>query len=262
MAKITLNYKSKSVYKFVTLTFFFPTDDEILMESHSNYKTMYFLSHYSGTADALESYIQFRLNSIEKDLVIVLIGGDNAFYLDRPELFSNYSEFIYEIVELSRNYFPMLSTKKEDTIIAGASMGGWGAIFNGIKYNNIFGSIAAFSPFVDPCAAAKHRVFPKELMESFFGPLDSYKNSQIDLLYLIRQANENNTLPKMYMCCGTEDAIIGKECLEFIKLLANEGISFKYDITKGEHTMMYWNEMLPIAIENCLEKRVQDVREN
>ena len=40
--------------------------------------------------------------------------------------------------------FP-LSHRKEDTFIAGLSMGGYGAIVNGLKYYNTFGFIAGLS---------------------------------------------------------------------------------------------------------------------
>ena len=57
----------------------------------------------------------------------------------------NYSEFIgKELVKITRRMFP-LSYKKEDTCIAGLSMGGYGAIRNGLKYHDTFGYIAGLS---------------------------------------------------------------------------------------------------------------------
>ena len=67
------------------------------------------------------------------------------FYMDHPNANENYSEFIgKELVKITRRMFP-LSHKKEDTFIAGLSMGGYGAIRNGLKYHDTFGYIAGLS---------------------------------------------------------------------------------------------------------------------
>lgn len=52
------------------------------------------------------------------------------------------------MVELTRRLLP-LSTRREDTYIAGISMGGYGALYNGLKYKETFGKIAAMSPAAD-----------------------------------------------------------------------------------------------------------------
>lgn len=50
-----------------------------------------------------------------------------------PNGSDNYGDFIgRELVELTRKIFP-LSHKREDTFIGGLSMGGYGAIPNGIE---------------------------------------------------------------------------------------------------------------------------------
>lgn len=60
-------------------------------------------------------------------------SGDNAFYIDQPKMNNNYGEFIgRELVELTRKMFP-LSDKREDTYIGGLSMGGYGALRNGLN---------------------------------------------------------------------------------------------------------------------------------
>ena len=54
-----------------------------------------------------------------------------------------------ELVEMTRKMFP-LSEKREDTYIGGISMGGYGALYNGMKYRDTFSKVAAFSPACDP----------------------------------------------------------------------------------------------------------------
>lgn len=76
---------------------------------------------------------------------MVMPSGDNAFYVDQPKGHNNYGEYIgQELVRLTRKMFP-LSRKREDTFIGGLSMGGYGALRNGLKYSDTFGAVIALS---------------------------------------------------------------------------------------------------------------------
>lgn len=62
-----------------------------------------------------------------------------------------YSTYVgKELVEVTRKLFP-LSHRREDTYIAGISMGGYGALYNGMRYRHTFSKVAAISPASDPC---------------------------------------------------------------------------------------------------------------
>ena len=72
-------------------------------------------------------------------------SGENKFYVNNEYTCERFSDFIgEELVEVTRKMFH-LSDKKEDTYIAGLSMGGYGAIVNGFKFNNTFGYVAGLS---------------------------------------------------------------------------------------------------------------------
>ena len=55
----------------------------------------------------------------------------------------NYPLELGDIIEI--RYLQSKQEKKEDTFIAGLSMGGYGAIRNGLKYHDTFGYIAGLS---------------------------------------------------------------------------------------------------------------------
>ena len=57
-------------------------------------------------------------------IAIVMIDGDNSFYVDDEQRNAYYSRYVgEEIVEVTRKLLP-LSHRREDTFIAGISMGG------------------------------------------------------------------------------------------------------------------------------------------
>ena len=58
-----------------------------------------------------------------KNLVVIMPCGENKFYLDNPRLGDMFGEFVgKELVAFTRKLLP-LSNKREDTFIAGLSMG-------------------------------------------------------------------------------------------------------------------------------------------
>ncbi len=82
-----------------------------------------------------------------KNLAVVMpVTGENAFYVDQPSIGAMHGQFIgEELVEITRKMFP-LSRKKEKTPLSEAlSMGGFGALRNGMKYHDTFGAVICLS---------------------------------------------------------------------------------------------------------------------
>lgn len=80
-----------------------------------------------------------------ENLAVVMPAGENAFYVDQPSIGAMHGQFIgEELVEITRKMFP-LSRKREDTFIGGLSMGGFGALRNGLKYHDTFGAVICLS---------------------------------------------------------------------------------------------------------------------
>ena len=77
------------------------------------------------------------------------------YYVESLLPFNDYGAFVgEELPRIMRAMFP-LSQKREDTFIAGLSMGGFGALRNGFKYSDTFSRIAALSSaltVLDPSA--------------------------------------------------------------------------------------------------------------
>ena len=109
------------------------------------FPTMYLLHGFSGNhMDWLYNGHIMELAAMRR-IAFVMPNGENSFYLDNPRSDQAYSEFIgKELVDVTRRLFP-LSHKREETYIGGLSMGGFGALRNGLYYNDVFGAAAALS---------------------------------------------------------------------------------------------------------------------
>lgn len=144
-----VNFFSKALMRPVTMNVILPVDKvffgEETEEENKPFKTLYLLHGVMGNYTDWVTGTCIKRWAEEKNLAVVMPSGANMFYMDHPNANENYSEFIgKELVKITRRMFP-LSHKKEDTFIAGLSMGGYGAIRNGLKYHDTFGYIAGLS---------------------------------------------------------------------------------------------------------------------
>ena len=134
MAIIEVNFISQCLMRTVTFNAIIPADKfgPQAAAQQKPFKTLYLLHGIQAWAEA-------------NDLAVIMPSGENRFYLDDEKSGERYGEFIgRELVEFTRKLFP-LSDRREDTFIAGLSMGGYGALRNGLKYAETFGCVAGLS---------------------------------------------------------------------------------------------------------------------
>jgi S-formylglutathione hydrolase FrmB len=95
-------------------------------------KVMVLLHGYTGDAtDWLYNSAAADL-SMRYNLAIVMPNGGISFYLDRKSTGRQYAKFIgEELIDYLRETFGLAMTK-EDTLIGGVSMGGFGALHTGL----------------------------------------------------------------------------------------------------------------------------------
>ncbi len=259
MALIQVNFISESLMRTVPIQVILPVDKLTFpgmpKPEEKPFKTLYLLHGILGNYTDWVSGTSIQRWAEEKNLAVVMPSGDNAFYVDQKGAHNNYGEFIgKELVEITRKMFP-LSRKREDTFIAGLSMGGYGALRNGLKYHDTFGSIAALSSAMvldgienrtdDTLMFADSRSYA----ESVFGDLNKVAESDINPLWIARKlVKEGADIPEIYMTCGTEDFLVSAN-RAFRDDLMKLGIPVTYVEGKGSHEWDFWNR----GIQNVLE---------
>ena len=139
MAFIQIDFQSMCLKRHVKFNAYIPLDG--MEPPRGPFKTMYLLHGFTGSCDGWLGSDKIGALSQLYNLAIIMPDGENHFYVDALRRTDMYGEMIgRELVEFTRKIFP-LSDKREDTIIAGVSMGGFGAIRNGLKYSDVFGHI-------------------------------------------------------------------------------------------------------------------------
>ncbi|AZT91391.1 acetylesterase [Caldicellulosiruptor changbaiensis] len=259
MAIMQINFYSKMLKKNTTILAILPVDkpDKKFQKDvdSENLKTLYLLHGYAGNYMDWLCGARIVELSMRYNVAVFLPSGENSFYLDDEEKEEYFGEFVgNEIIEFTRNVFP-IPQKREKTFIGGLSMGGYGALRNGLKYNKNFAGIIALSS-----ALIIHKIagIPKDYRNAYasynyyrrvFGDLNSLIGSDKDINALVTKLKqEKGSIPKIYMACGKDDFLV-QENRDLFNFLKNEGIDVIYEEDEGGHDWDFWNKHIKKAFE-------------
>ena len=224
-------------------------------------RTLYLLHGYTGIdTDWLWGGGNAQLLARRYHLNLFLPTGGTSFYLDREGAGNGYGRFVgREFVEYTRATFG-LSRRREDTLIGGYSMGGFGALHAAFTYPETFGGAIALSSAnptegEDPegTGAPGSRLDPV-LYRTLFGDPETAAASLANPRVRARRALEAGAaLPPLYLACGTEDPLIhvNRRYRDFFQPRLEQ---FAYAEAPGLHDWAFWNAHLQQGLEWLLER--------
>ena len=263
MAIVSARYRSNCLNRFVTFTAVLPFEEygeeyfnpnQEAFTDDTPMKTLYLLHGITG--DEVDWLYGTRIAAYaeEKKIAVIMPDGGNSFYFDHYYA-EKWGEFIgRELVQATRSMFH-LSRKREDTYIGGLSMGGFGALRNGLKYSETFSKIISLSgALVTQDLPA--REYGKDWMETeefykrTFGDLNKIKGSDLDLekLYL-----EHGKDTEIFMAIGTEDFLLEKN-RRYKTFLQEQKAKLHYLEEPGTHEWDFWDRNIRRGMEWLLEK--------
>lgn len=263
MAQFTGSFFSEKLNRNISLTAIIPTETELARVSGEKKKehqaprrTVYLLHGWEGShSDWITMSRVYELARIH-NVAFIMPSGQNSFYLDDPNG-DAFGEFIgEELVEESRKLFP-LSTNREDTWIAGLSMGGYGALRNGFKYADTFSKVAALSSrILSKQEAPKKEKLPDTVINKRLSAIiksDTLANldEENDPYELILKRKKEQDI---FIACGLEDYLY-EENKAFHKFLTKEKIKHEYYESPGAHDWDFWNESIEIAVKWMVEEK-------
>lgn len=263
MASGRMEFHAQSIMQHANFTFVLPNDAEMAeVRDPRHYerpaRSLILLHGLTGTdTDWLFGGIA-QLMAIQYNLAVFMPTCGNWFYLDRGYTGGNCCTFIgQELPEYIRNTFGFCRDR-EDTLIAGLSMGGYGALHTAFAWPETFSAcIALSSAIVYREIAEKGRrtdgVMPEEMVRDVFGDPDKILGSDIDLEAQVRcLLREGRKLPEIYMAIGTEDDLYGRN-QRFRRFLEEEEVPFTYEDGPGVHDWFFWNEYLDRGLKKLLD---------
>ena len=256
MAIIQADFFSKLLKRIVPFNMILPIDSVIPSPKPQALplKTLYLLHGYMG--GVMDLFGRFSLGEFaeQNNLAIVMPDGENHFYTDDTQRNDLYGEFIgRELIEFTRLMFP-LSDKREDTIIGGISMGGYGALINGLKYNDVFSRIIAISPAIITHELKNATEEPDYIgctsgfYESVFGDLTTAAERDTDPFFLSEKlAREKAIFPNIYFACGCNDRLVHTN-RKLDSHLTALNIPHIYEENEGTHDNLFFTPHLIKAL--------------
>lgn len=263
MASGRMEFHSQAIMQHANFTFVLPNDvemEEVFDKKHYERETqnLILLHGLTGTdtdwlygGNAQEMAIQYNLN-------IFMPTTGNSFYLDKGYKGANNAEFIAEeLPEYIHKTFG-IGMNRDNTMIGGLSMGGYGTLHIGLAYPEKFNSCIALSSalIVRSLAGGDDRevadVTDLEYRKAVFGDpallLDSDMNPEVQYRKL-KEAGAD--IPKIYMAIGTEDNLLESN-RRFRDFLAEEGADFIYEEGPGKHNWTFWRDYLDRGLRAIL----------
>ena len=263
MAFIKMTLMSDCLKRTVPVTVLLPADKLALpweeKREDKPFKTLYLLHGILGDCNDWVNGTRITRWAEENNLAVVMPSGDNAFYVDQPWACNEYGKFIgQELVELTRKIFP-LSHDREDTFIGGLSMGGYGALRNGLKYCDTFGYVVSLSGafIIDDLPKRQGNdswmfMDRRDFAESYFGDLDKAVKSDVNPKVIAAEnVNAGKVNPKIFMACGKSDSLL-KVNQNMYEDLKSKGLDISLTIDEGNHEWDFWDKYLKIAIDTFL----------
>jgi S-formylglutathione hydrolase FrmB len=234
--------KCKSLQRRTSISVILPADNIHFLQDTEEivpkpYRTLYLLHGLYGSDDIFLANTSIQKFAEDNGIAIVIPCGENSFYVDNPKAHAYYGEYVgQELLDITRNIFP-LSHRREDTFIAGFSMGGYGAVRNGLKYHENFSKIGMISAALITDDIVNYTedgnvLRSRDFYESIFGDLDELKGSDMDPKALIERCPN---VPDIYMACGEDDFLFEKNS-DFHEFLKDMDIDADFVKASGEHT--------------------------
>ncbi len=195
-----------------------------------------------------------RRTSIERyvdglDLAVVMPAVHRSYYTDMVAGY-HYWTFISEEVPYVAHSLFHLSQRREDTFVAGLSMGGYGAFKLALTFPERYCAAASLSGALDVDRMVRDpQTDWLDEAPAIFGDLAGVKGSPNDLFYLAKKlAASRGPKPRLYQWCGTEDFLY-KDNVRFQERAQKLGLALDYSETPGTHAWKYWDQQIQAVIE-------------
>ncbi len=256
MALLHVNFFSHALGKCTAMNVILPqrTRNQIEMTEEGNRRKYPVLYLLHGLSD--DYTIWLRRTSIERyadgmGIAVVMPDADTSYYSDMVHGRKYMTFLSEELPEIVLDFFPNISQDREDTFVAGISMGGYGAYKLALGSDR-FGAAASLSGSLDfPLELTFERNLKsnRKLWENVFGDLEQVKGSVNDVLFLAEEKKKNGkALPKLYMWCGTEDSLYQLTASAH-KKLDELGFDLTYEESQGGHQWKYWDEKIQTILQ-------------
>jgi S-formylglutathione hydrolase FrmB len=208
-------------------------------------KVLYLLHGLSDDGSAWQRFTSIETLANDYGLVVVMPSVARSFYTDQLNGQRYFSYIVEELPQYLSDVFNLVP-RREDTFIAGLSMGGYGAVKAGLLHPELYSAVASFSGVLTLNGFDAHVATEKKLNEFayIFGDLSKLPGSEYDPAVWLKQASAHPAaLPKLFVACGRQDDLnpmsqyFSAECQRL-------NVAVDYYEEDGGHEWYFWDRQI------------------
>jgi S-formylglutathione hydrolase FrmB len=215
-------------------------------------KVLYLLHGLGDDAGAWQRYTSIETLAAAYGLVVVMPSAGRSFYTDQP---NGQKYFSYLTEELPQYLADVcgLKPRREDTFIAGNSMGGYGAFKAALLHPDRFAAAASFSGML---SLQILQIMPNDPRRAefalLFGDLDKLPGSGHDpAVWLQRTAQNSEVLPRLFISVSRQENLYPLSGM-FHAACQALGVMSEYHEEDGAHDWFFWEKQMPRFLEFAL----------
>lgn len=258
MAVFDITFLSHTLRRQVPLTAILPVEDPPFpgpkTDKSKPFRSLYLLHGFYGSHKDWLHGSRIEQFCMAHNIAVFCPAGENSFYLDDRKRDALYEQFLCrELIEFTRRVFP-ISRERKDTSIGGLSMGGYGALRNGMKNSDVFGNVIALSSALitdDILSIVKMEdnpiASPSYYIHTFGNP-EEVAGSDADPKALAKSlVDSGGPIPNIYMACGSDD-FLSIPNRAFDAYMTEIGLKHTYLEGPGIHDWAFWDVWIEKAL--------------
>jgi len=204
------------------------------------------------------------------EMIIVMPEGlYDAFYINNYDESIRWEDFFHEefMPHIEETY--RITAQRSRRAISGLSMGGYGAMYHGVKYKEKFGVVAAMSGAflkVEPAPEEERSEWDREFHGKTWGPYndenlpENYKEHSLHEMFSSMEpiergpqqwspaGNREIPLPAILIDCGDDDFLL-EQNTSLVHIMNSKNVDFEFLVRDGAHTWPYWQSGLELALQ-------------
>ncbi|MEU4157204.1 alpha/beta hydrolase family protein [Actinoplanes sp. NPDC026670] len=247
MALIRCDFWSEALEMGTAMTVILPGGDAV-----DPPPVVYLLHGLTDDHTAWSRYSSVERYAEELGVAVVMPSVDRSFYANEAYGMRFWDFLSAELPERVGQFF-RVSAHREDTFVAGLSMGGYGAMKWALLEPERFAAAATLSGALDLAYIQEHDRRPhiRALVARVFADRIVAGGDE-DLMHLVR-VSAPSSLPRLMLRCGNDDHLVAQN-RRFVAACATAGVELDAGFEPGEHTWEFWDRQLPGVLAWLLKR--------
>ncbi|CDA15447.1 S-formylglutathione hydrolase yeiG [uncultured Clostridium sp.] len=264
MGLFTGNFYSKNLRMTTRINVIFPdVSNDVTPLYEGTPKVLYLLHGLSGNSDEWTRFSKIEYYAKKYNFIIIMPEVQRSFYTTGKVGIDYFHYVADELPAICGKWFH-LDQRRENTFIAGESMGGYGAVKIALNRPEKYEAVASLSGVLDyvgftemVLAGNWEDMSPQEI-QSFHGEAGKPEEWE-NPLFLVEKLAKDENRPRLIQFCGTEDFLYENN-QKFRKVAESNGYGHVYMEGPGDHEWPYWDKMIQRAIQFFLNLDLQTTK--